>query len=154
TDDGALSRKEEALWLFQRLAPQVAVDNLVFAIRTSAALDLSRLAGAVRELAARHPGLRTVFPAVGGRPTRRRLEAIDPPVTALTVAEERLGESLGALTRRPFDLTTELPFRVHAVSVGSGSVLCLVVHHLVFDGRSAGLVLPELSAIYESFTTA
>src|SRR5581483_266009 len=149
--DAVLSRKEEALWLFQRLAPRVPVDNLVFAIRTSAALDPLRLAGAVRELAARHPALRTVFPAAGGRPVRRRLDSVDPPVTAVSTTEERLRECLGALARRPFDLTAELPFRVHAVSVGTGSVLCLVVHHIVFDGRSAGVVLPELSAIYENF---
>jgi hypothetical protein len=149
--DEAPSRKQEALWLFQRLAPQAAVDNLVFAIRTSAAIELTRLTDAVHELARRHPALRTVFPPSQGTPVRRLLDpaAVRPPVRALDATDATLRHTLTGLAGEPFDLATELPFRIVRIALaGGGSVLCLVVHHIVFDGRSAGLVLPELAALY------
>jgi amino acid adenylation domain-containing protein len=149
--DEALRRKEEALWLFQRLAPDCAVDNLSFAISTSAALDPARLAVAVGELARRHPALRTVFPARDGAALRRVLDpdAVVPPVVHLDVPADRLAGTLTALSQQPFDLLTDLPFRVARVTVRGGpTVLCLVAHHIAFDARSAGIALPELATIY------
>ncbi|MEE6260940.1 non-ribosomal peptide synthetase [Plantactinospora sonchi] len=149
---GVLSRKEEALWLFQRLAPRAAVDNLAFAVSTSGSLDPVTLAAAVRELARRHPVLRTVFPVgADGTPYRRRLAAdeVVPPVLTVSSTPAGLGDTLATVTRRPFDLTAEPPFRVARVVLpDSTTVLCLVVHHIAFDGRSAGIALPELATIY------
>jgi amino acid adenylation domain-containing protein len=150
-DGGPVSRKEQALWLFQRLAPEATVDNLVFAVRTSATLDLARLVAAVGELLRRHPALRTIFPATRGVPVRRVLEADDvrPPVSTLVTTGGRLAETLRALGGPSFDLTTELPLRISLVTLAEGgSVVCLAVHHIAFDGRSAGIVLPELATIY------
>jgi amino acid adenylation domain-containing protein len=146
-----LNRKEEALWLFQRLAPECAVDNLAFAVSTSAAVDPARLRAAVGELARRHPVLRTVFPARHGRPLRRVLDAdtLTLPVADLEVTADRLADALTGLARRPFDLVAQLPFRMARVAVRGGpTVLCLVVHHIAFDARSAGIALPELATIY------
>ena len=67
----SLSRKEEALWLFQRLAPGVAVDNQPLAIRTTAPLDPAALESAAAEILRRHPALRTRFPQRDGVPHRR-----------------------------------------------------------------------------------
>jgi amino acid adenylation domain-containing protein len=110
---GPLNRKEEALWLFQRFTPGSAVDNLPFAIRTSAAIDLPVLTAAVRELMRRYPVLRTTFPARDGVPGRHLGPVDDPPVTGEVVDPGDLPAALAAATRLPFDLTTDLPFRVH-----------------------------------------
>ncbi|MEN3608996.1 amino acid adenylation domain-containing protein [Plantactinospora sp. ZYX-F-223] len=152
TDSEALSRKEEALWLFQRLAPAVAVDNLPFAISTSEPIDPAVLSAAVHELTRRHPVLRTVFPARDGVPYRRVRDPDlpPPPVRSLRTTRAGLADTLAELAGQPFALATEPPLRVARVefSDGPGSVLCLVVHHIAFDGRSAGIALPELATIY------
>ena len=146
-----LHRKEEALWLFQRLAPDCAVDNLAFAVRTSLTIDPDRLAGALRDLTRDHPALRTVFPAHDGVPVRQVLDAdtLVPPVLPRRIDDADLARELTSLARQAFDLTTELPMRVGVLALpGGGTVLCLVVHHIAFDARSAGIVLSELAAHY------
>lgn len=143
-----LSRKEEALWLFQRFAPTVAVDNVALAIRTSARLDPATVTAATRLVIHRYPALRTRFPARHGAPRR---EILDPttapvPVSGLSVATADLPPTLTRLALKPFDLTRELPVRVHHVDLHEGgSVLCLVAHHIAFDGASAATVMPELA---------
>ena len=57
-----LNRKEEALWLFQRLAPGVAVDNQPLAIRTTAPLDRVALESAAAEILRRHGGYGRAWP--------------------------------------------------------------------------------------------
>ena len=146
-----LNRKEEALWLFQRLFPQVAVDNLPLAVRTSAPLDPALLASATRLVLARYPALRTRFPGERGAPRREVLppEAAVPPVEAVDVPSARLAETLTGLAMRPFDLTSQLPVRVHPVALREGGgVLCVVTHHIASDGASGGAVLSELATTY------
>jgi amino acid adenylation domain-containing protein len=150
TSGEAPHRKEEALWLFQRFTPGSAVDNLPFAIRTSAPIDLPVLGSAVRELMRRHPVLRTTFPARDGVPTRRLVPADAPPVTGEVVDLDDLPAALAAATRRPFDLTSDLPFRVHRFALAEGgSVLLLVGHHIAVDGQSGGRLVPELCRVYQ-----
>ncbi|MEU7871438.1 amino acid adenylation domain-containing protein [Dactylosporangium sp. NPDC049140] len=147
----ALSRKEEALWLFQRLAPGVTVDNQPLAIRTSAPLDPAALESTAAEILRRYPALRTRFPQRDGVPYR---EPADPdratvPVAVLTAPAAKLGAVLTELALRPFDLAAELPLRVYGIALDEGgSVLCLVSHHIVFDGASGGLVMPDLATTY------
>ncbi|WP_327000293.1 amino acid adenylation domain-containing protein [Dactylosporangium sp. NBC_01737] len=146
-----LSRKEEALWLFQRLAPGVAVDNQPLAVRTTAPIDRAALESAAAEILRRYPSLRTRFPQRDGVPHR---EVVDPdresvPVGVLTTSEVKLGTVLTELAMRPFDLTEELPLRVYGIALDEGgSVLCLVSHHIVFDGASGGVVMPDLATTY------
>jgi amino acid adenylation domain-containing protein len=149
--DPGLSRKEEALWLFQRFAPHIGVDNQPLAIRTSAEIDPVVLAAATREVMRRHPALRTRFPARHGVPRRQVVDPDDvtPEVSCVEVPAARLAETLTMLARRPFDLTTDLPLRVTRIALREGgSVLCAVSHHIVYDGGSGGVVLPELATTY------
>ncbi|WP_246273715.1 non-ribosomal peptide synthetase [Phytohabitans houttuyneae] len=119
-------------------------------MRTSAAIDLTVLAAAVRELMRRYPVLRTTFPARDGVPARHLAPVGDPPVTGEVVAPDDLPAALAAATRRAFDLTTDLPFRVHRFALtGGGSVLMLVGHHIAVDGQSGGRLVPELCRIYQ-----
>jgi len=146
-----LNRKEEALWLFQRLAPGVAVDNQPLAIRTTAPLDRVALESAAAEILRRYPALRTRFPQRDGVPYR---ELADPDreavaVAVLTTPEAKLGAVITELALRPFDLAEELPLRVYGIALDEGgSVLCLVSHHIVFDGASGGVVMPDLATTY------
>ncbi|MER7279277.1 amino acid adenylation domain-containing protein [Dactylosporangium sp. NPDC000244] len=146
-----LSRKEEALWLFQRLAPDVSVDNQPLAIRTTAPLDPAALASAAAEILRRYPSLRTRFPQRDGVPMRHVADpdAETVPVAVLTAPEAKLGAVLTELALRPFDLAAELPLRVYGIALDEGgSVLCLVSHHIVFDGASGGVVMPDLATTY------
>ncbi|HVT17881.1 MAG TPA: non-ribosomal peptide synthase/polyketide synthase [Thermoanaerobaculia bacterium] len=147
-----LSHGQEALWLFTQLAPQSAVHNLAAAARRRGPLDTAALGCALDALAARHAALRTTFSARGGRAVQR----VQPTMKIELRRHEAAGWSAAALesrlraeARRPFDLDTGPPLRVHLFArTGGETVLLLAIHHLVADFRSIGVLLGELGALY------
>ena len=63
--------------------------------------------------------------------------------------EKRLQERLLQLARSVFPLDTGPLFKVHLFRLGDNEhVFFLLIHHIVFDGLSASLVMRELSELY------
>ncbi|HEV3076918.1 MAG TPA: amino acid adenylation domain-containing protein, partial [Thermoanaerobaculia bacterium] len=63
-----------------------------------------------------------------------------------------LAEFLDTHALRPFSLATDRLIRFWLVKLGAGEhVLLVVVHHAVFDGWSAGVLVRELAALYGAF---
>lgn len=59
-------------------------------------------------------------------------------------------------SKRGFDIHdhTELLLRVHLLRTSPTShILLVVVHHIVVDGWSLGVLFKELSSLYKSFST-
>src|SRR5207247_1393531 len=76
---------------------------------------------------------------------------IEPPASADTggPAPAALPARLQALALQPFDLTRPPLLRAHLLPVSvEHHVLLLVLHHIVSDGWSMGVMLRELSALY------
>ncbi len=99
----------------------------------------------------RHEVLRTVFPAVGGRPCQQVIEAglapAELPVTAVT--EAGLAAAITAAAAEPFDLAARIPLRARLLRLGQDEhVLVVVIHHIAGDGWSMGLLATDLSAAY------
>jgi amino acid adenylation domain-containing protein len=147
-----LSAKELAIWLFQRLEPELGVQNVPLAFRTGQRVRWWPLQTAAQHLVGRHPALRSVFREVDGVPRRSVLDP-DVPVELETHStdDDHLTDDLTAFARRPFDLTTELPVRFgHFVGATSGEVVCFVVQHIVFDAVSGSILAGELLELYRS----
>ncbi len=106
---------------------------------------------AVDLLVARHPMLRTVFPAGARPPVQQELptslrlpvgyQAVaDPAEVAALVDEER---------RRPFEPWAWPLLRLRLLALAPDDHILLVhAHHLIGDGYSAALLGQELSAVY------
>src|SRR6185312_16696734 len=63
-----------------------------------------------------------------------------------------LQSRLDALAREPFDLRAGPLVRTHLLEIDACQhVLMLVMHHIVSDGWSLGVLLRELSTLYEAF---
>jgi amino acid adenylation domain-containing protein len=147
------SRKEHTLWTLQRLTPGVGVSNLPVALRVPGRLRWWPLRAAVNHVVGRHPALRTAFPDHDGVPVRAVLppDKIDLELDLVDVGEGRLFEALGAYAAQPFEVSKAPLLRAgHFVGAG-GDVVCVVVHHLVFDATSEGVLVRELAALYEAF---
>jgi amino acid adenylation domain-containing protein len=117
--------------------------------RLSGDLDLERFQQAVDVMVARHPMLRTVFPAGARPPVQREL----PPVT-LTVgwsaAPGALDEELAAEREHRFDPAVWPLVRLRLLRYGVHEHVLLVhAHHLVGDGYSVALLMRELLAVYD-----
>ncbi|HEX8319750.1 amino acid adenylation domain-containing protein [Longimicrobium sp.] len=150
---------QERLWFIDRLEPGSTTYNRPVAWRLAGALDEAALERALAEVVRRHEALRTTFAEVDGSP----VQVIPPfggfalPVEDLsglgeadreTAARRRAGEE----ARRAFDLAAGPLFRAVLLRLDAEDHLLLVsMHHIVSDGWSMGVLLRELSALYEAY---
>ncbi len=153
-----LSFGQERLWFLQQLEPASAAYNIPASLSIEGGLDIPALVAALGELIRRHEVLRTVYPAVEGRP----IQAISPPCpVALPVIDlARFDASAGAFlcrrlvvaeALRPFDLEHGPVLRATLLRLGEAEhQLLLTMHHIASDGWSAGILTSELSALYTS----
>jgi amino acid adenylation domain-containing protein len=153
---------QEQLWFLDRLAPGLPTYNIPQLLRLSGELDPAALGRALNALVARHEPLRTRFVAdPEGRPMQQidAPDAVPLPETDLSELEsgarERSLERLAAQeATTPFVLAEGSLLRTRLVRLTpSEHALILVVHHIVFDGASTGVLVRELAALYEAEAT-
>jgi amino acid adenylation domain-containing protein len=158
TSDAPLSFAQELLWLQAQMSPNAATYNVPMALRINGALDLGRLRSALTMLAERHEALRTSFLEGADGPRQRiaskaRANVMEVDLTSWD-DDEREEAALTAVRRAaldPFDLTRAPLMRATVVRLApDDAILLLVVHHIVFDGGSVGILLEELFSVYES----
>ncbi|TKK88784.1 peptide synthetase [Herbidospora galbida] len=149
-EDGALSGVQAHWWRWmhasgeRRHMPPVHV-----AVRVPGGLDLGVLGRAVAELVRRHDSLRTVFRDPGVGPV---LASLDVPIAVHRRESEAEAALLAAeRVRAPFDVENGPLLRVEVIELPQGCVLVVSVHHLVFDGGSATVLLRELGVLYSAF---
>ncbi|TQF10135.1 amino acid adenylation domain-containing protein, partial [Myxococcus llanfairpwllgwyngyllgogerychwyrndrobwllllantysiliogogogochensis] len=155
-----LSFAQQRLWFLEQLTPGGTVYNVPAAIRFEQALDIAALERAFAELVRRHESLRTVFRSDEGHPVQVVLPDVKPPLTLVTLEskpqdtrEAELLRRLEAEAQRPFDLESGPLLRTMLVRLSEQEhVLVLVMHHIVADGWSMGVLVREVSALYEAFS--
>jgi amino acid adenylation domain-containing protein len=154
-----LSLAQRGLWFLDRLMPGSPAYNVFLAFRIEGAVDPAALAAALTTVAARHAVLRTRFVEMDGQPLQEILPAaaVDLPVTDLrgTVSPADAPHALRALcteeARHAFDLSQGRLLRARLVWLRDEEhALLLNVHHIVYDGWSAGVLLSELAVHYDA----
>ncbi len=156
-----LSAHEARLWFLHEYEPEAATYNLPVGLRLRGRLDRTALERALEELVRRHESLRTRYVAEGGEP-RRLVDPIAPMSLEYVdfdleqVAErDREATAQGRLWPRvqaPFDLARGPAFRVTLARLASDDhILLLLIHHIVSDGWSMGVLKRELSVLYAAF---
>ncbi len=163
--DGALpaSYAQQRLWLLDRLEPANPAYAMWHAFRLQGRVDETALERSLREVVRRHESLRTTFVEIDGAPQqrvgsekglvleRRDLRGVDEP--AINAQREEAARGLvREFTRRPFDLAEGPLFRASSIRMGDEDVvLVLSMHHVVSDGWSKGVLMRELSTLYDAF---
>ncbi len=149
---------QEILWLLDRATPGLAAYNTPVARRVRGSLDLAALERAVTALASRHEALRTVFAAAGDgavqvvrAPAPVAVALLDVSGAPAAGREAAALDALRAVADTPFDLAHEPGFRVAVARLASDDhVVLLLAHHIVSDAWSFGVMMRELSALYEA----
>jgi amino acid adenylation domain-containing protein/non-ribosomal peptide synthase protein (TIGR01720 family) len=155
-----LSFAQQRLWFLDHLEPGCPIYNVPAAVRLSGELDQAALVRSVQEIVRRHEVLRTRFTSKQGR----AIQVIDaeaplslPLIDLRGLPEnEREREALRQATelaRQPFDLERGPLLRGCLVRVADRDHLAvLVMHHIVADGWSTGVLIRELASLYAAFS--
>ena len=148
------SHAQRRLWFVEQWRPGLPTYNIPLRVHLWGALDVGILERSVHALVARHEALRTTISTDKGELVQVIVEsaAVSLAVEDLTggeaaVLERRIAEE----ARRPFDLAKGPLLRVWLWRLGPAEyVLGLTVHHAIADGWSVGVMLRDLSALYEA----
>src|SRR5262249_50251536 len=162
--EGAIlaSIAQEHFWLFDQLLPGLPLFNIRYVIRLQGALNVAVLEQSFDEIIRRHEVLRTTFATVHGQ----LVQVIAPPWhMTLTVRDlrawpetEREGEAqrlVQEASQRPLSLTQGPLLRGCLLRLDEQEHLLLVMlHHIISDGWSLGVLRHELAVLYDAFAAS
>ena len=151
-----LSFAQQRLWFLEQWEGGGAQYNIGQGWWLQGPLEVTQLRAAVAQLVARHEALRTVFVSDEGRPRQQVLAdlAVEVPLLDLAAlpADEARRQALAqarVLARQGFDLAQAPLLRLTLIRVAASThLLVLVMHHIVSDGWSMGVLWRELTALY------
>jgi amino acid adenylation domain-containing protein len=156
-----LSFEQFRLWLVDQSSPGTAINNMFDTIRIRGVLDIEAFECAFRHIIQRHESLHTCFRAIDGEPYL----AIDPNMPASLIhidlsgcapAEQQteIRRLAGEAVWRAFDLANGPLFCGHLLRLSRDeNILTLSMHHSIMDGWSMGILIEELVALYQAFSS-
>ncbi|HEX7182940.1 MAG TPA: amino acid adenylation domain-containing protein [Thermoanaerobaculia bacterium] len=158
-EETPLSFSQQRLWFMDQLEPGNPFYNIFSAVRVEGSLDLAVLRRALGEIVRRHEVLRTVFVAgMGGAaqqilpPALPALPVIDLEMVPGGDRDRQVRALLARALATSFDLSRGPLLQCQVLRLGDREhVFTLVMHHIVSDGWSSGILVRELVTLYESF---
>ena len=148
-----LSFAQERLWFLSRYDAEASLYNVPAVLRLKGTLNKEALHASLQEIVARHEVLRSSFSEIDGIAIQNIAPAADLPMPVVEIAEREMQQFLRQQARLPFDLSTGPVIRALLLQLGSHDhVFMVVLHHIVCDGWSLGVMLQELSEIYDAFS--
>ncbi|MEQ8997814.1 MAG: aminotransferase class V-fold PLP-dependent enzyme [Coleofasciculus sp. B1-GNL1-01] len=157
----SLSFAQQRLWFLQQLEPGNPFYNEHVAIQLTGLLDVASLEQSLNEMVQRHEALRTTFKMVEAQPVQiiapnltLTLPVVDLRQLPKAVQKMEVQGLATEQSQRPFDLLQGPLLRWMLVQLSEQEhVLLFNIHHIVFDGWSLGIIIRELSALYQAFST-
>ena len=155
-----LSFAQERLWLLEQIGGVGSAYHIPASVRLRGTLDIGALERSFAAVVERHEGLRTRFEVADGSP----VQVIDPPGLFELSIEDLSGlaedgrasaarERVHVLAQQRFDLERGPLFRAHLLRLSENDhVAVVVMHHIVSDGWSVGVLIREVGALYAAFS--
>nr|WP_232320262.1 non-ribosomal peptide synthetase [Rhodococcus sp. WMMA185] len=147
-----VSAAQARMWFLDQYDATSPAYNIAAAYRLRGRLDVAALRAALIDVADRQEVLRTVFPLQGDTPVQSVLAAADavPELRAMVVqGESDLRDGLEAALATGFEVTKQVPLRVHLFEIGPlEHVLVLVLHHIAADALSLAPLARDVTDAY------
>jgi amino acid adenylation domain-containing protein len=151
-----LSFSQSRLWFLDLLEPNTPAYNISVAFRLDGNLNLEILHQSLQIIIQRHEVLRTTFDSQAGMPIQVIHEFAEVPLTVTNLnhldsqtQQETLKKAVKEVIISPFNLRKLPLLRVHLYQLSENVyVFVLVIHHIISDGWSLGLMIKELSLSY------
>jgi acyl-CoA synthetase (AMP-forming)/AMP-acid ligase II len=153
-----LSPAQERVWFMDQLTEEEPAYNEVEAVRLKGRLSLEALEQAFNTIIARHEILRTTieskdeqFVMVVQENWRLKLKRIELSRFPTDQQEAEIARLLIDEPRQRYNLESEPGIRVTVIALsGEEHVLILMMHHIVCDSSSLGILWRELGTQYEA----
>jgi amino acid adenylation domain-containing protein/FkbH-like protein len=156
-----LSFAQQRLWFLHQLEPGSTAYHIPMAIRLTGRLDVMALQQSLQAIIQRHEVLRTTFASVEGNPSQiiapagpmawKTVDLSETPPQERETQMERLAEEESV---RAFDLVHGPLIRFTLLRLQpEENLLFLVMHHIISDGWSMGVLFSELGRLYDAFST-
>ena len=156
-----LSLAQQRLWFLNQLDPDSSVYNIGAVLRMKGKMDVVALERTLQHIVQRHEDLRTGFIQIDGAPQAIvrdgrdwRLEKIDVSHLSDDGPGSELLKYAAQLIREKFDITRDSLFRVRLLTVApEHHVVLFVMHHLISDGWSLGVIGQEFAELYSAYAS-
>ncbi|ARV58867.1 non-ribosomal peptide synthetase [Nostocales cyanobacterium HT-58-2] len=155
-----LSFAQQRLWFLDKLKKQNSPYNIPAALKLVGMVNVKTFKQSLNEIVRRHETLRTTFTIVDSEPIQviaPTLILMLPIIDLCELPETERNVTIKQLVhqeaKRPFDLNTDTLIRTTLLKLGNTEhILLLTMHHIISDGWSVGILVRELTALYEAFS--
>jgi amino acid adenylation domain-containing protein len=148
---------QKEIWIAVQMGNEAnCAYNESMCLRLQGNLDLESLRFSIQELVQRHDALRATFSPDGSTLCVAASIALDILMIDLSILDDGDRESKLAYLRRqevdrPFNLVSGPLFRSQIIKLQEQEYLVIITgHHIICDGWSWGILLPDLGAIYSA----
>lgn len=146
-----LSTAQHRMYFLYELDKTSTTYNIPGVFEISEEVEVSRLEPIFYQLIKHHESLRTVFDLKNEGASQRVIDDFKFNISVENIAESEVNLALQNCIR-PFDLATEIPFRVSLLDVEFGTSLLVVdMHHIVSDGVSMKTLLSDFWRLYQGY---
>jgi amino acid adenylation domain-containing protein len=158
--DLPLSYSQQRMWLLEQLSPGSSAYHIPLAISLHGELNIPALEQNFGEVIRRHEVLRTSFAIQNGEavqviaaPVAYALPVVDLSGLSPEQQERAIKQIAAENATRNFDLANGPLFHAALLrqSATEHAGLC-TMHHIVSDGWSRGVLISELSSLYQQFS--
>ena len=148
---GELLPAQNRLWFLYKLNPQDCVYNLPITLKLKGKLNIQALEKSINYMIQRHESLRTIF-LDEDSPKQKVLTSCVIKIEVEEIKLLDLQEIILVNILQPFDLEKKPPIRINLYKLSADTfVLSIIQHNIITDAWSQGILLKELSAVYNSF---
>jgi amino acid adenylation domain-containing protein len=156
--DLSLSFAQQRLWFLDQLEGMNDNYNISQALKFQGVLNLKALEKALNQIIERHEVLRTNFQVKNDLPVQviRPHHPIEIPVIDIENLSEKeqsikISQLINEEAEISFDLAKDLLLRAKIIRLKKKEhIFLLTMHHIVSDGGSLGILIDELSTIYQA----
>ena len=157
--DLPLSFSQQRLWFLDQFAPEVNSYNIPSVLEFNGELNIEALEYAINQLINRHEILRTSFFNENGKPKLKveqklkiQIKITDLIDIASSEASNKVNDIIKVQLQTSYDLTKLPLFQVSILKIKNDRFIVLIVmHHIISDGWSMGILVKEVSELYKSY---
>ena len=128
--------------------PTSTVYNIPYLLSYPSGIETGKLADIVKQVVEAHPELSIHFTTEGDAIVQTLADSLPVEVPVTEMSDEALATYKNEFVR-PFNLQKAPLYRFEVVKTESGTHLLMDIHHLVFDGGSADLLIRQIGTALE-----